>query len=327
MPSLASGVMATGLIALLDDIAAIAKVAAASLDDTAAAATKASAKAAGVVIDDTAVTPRYVTGFSPARELPIVGKIAMGSVRNKLLYLLPGAMALSSLAPWAITPLLMMGGAYLAYEGAEKLYEAWFPHDPEELAPGDALEFDADVMENDMVKGAIRTDLILSAEIMAITLASVADRNFVERAVVLAVVGVGITVLVYGAVALIVKADDVGLALAKREGRAAAPGRVIGRALVKFMPRSLRVLAAVGTAAMLWVGGGIVLHGMETSGFPEPAHSIHALAASAGAAMPFAGAAVEWLVGATGAGIFGLALGAIIVAGLHFMPRRTPQEH
>ncbi|HPU15955.1 MAG TPA: DUF808 domain-containing protein [Polymorphobacter sp.] len=319
--------MATGLIALLDDIAAIAKVAAASLDDTAAAATKASAKAAGVVIDDTAVTPRYVTGFSPARELPIVAKIAMGSVRNKLLYLLPGAMALSALAPWAITPLLMMGGAYLTYEGAEKLYEAWFPHDPEELAPGDTLEVDAVAMEKDMVGGAIRTDLILSAEIMAITLASVADRNFVERAVVLAIVGVGITVLVYGAVALIVKADDVGYALAKRPGRVAAPGRVFGRALVRFMPGSLRVLAGVGTAAMLWVGGGIVLHGMESYGLDEPAHSIHALAAAAGAAMPFAGAAVEWLVGATGAGVFGLVLGGVIVAGLHFMPQRAPEVH
>ena len=327
MPSLASGVMATGLIALLDDIAAIAKVAAASLDDTAAAATKASAKAAGVVIDDTAVTPRYVTGFSPARELPIVGKIAMGSVRNKLLYLLPGAMALSALAPWAITPLLMMGGAYLTYEGAEKLYEAWFPHEPEELAPGDSLEIDAVAMEKDMVGGAIRTDLILSAEIMAITLASVADRNFVERAVVLAIVGVGITALVYGAVALIVKADDVGYALAKRPGRAAAPGRVFGRALVRFMPGSLRVLAGVGTAAMLWVGGGIVLHGMEEFGLNEPAHSIHALAAASGAAVPFASAAVEWLVGAAGAGVFGLVLGGVIVAALHFMPRRTAAAH
>ncbi|MGL4541270.1 MAG: DUF808 domain-containing protein, partial [Polymorphobacter sp.] len=258
--------MATGLIALLDDIATIAKVAAASLDDTAAAAAKASAKAAGVVIDDTAVTPRYVTGFSPARELPIVGKIALGSVRNKLLFLLPGALALSALAPWAITPLLMLGGAYLTYEGAEKLYEAWFPHAPEELAPGDSLEVDEVAMETDMVSGAIRTDLILSAEIMAITLASVADRNFFERAAVLAIVGIGITVLVYGVVALIVKADDVGLALARREGRAAAPGRAIGRALVTFMPGSLRVLAAVGTAAMLWVGGGIVLHGMENYG-------------------------------------------------------------
>jgi len=319
--------MATGLIALLDDIAAIAKVAAASLDDTAAAAAKASAKAAGVVIDDTAVTPRYVTGFSPARELPIVGKIALGSVRNKLLYLLPGALALSALAPWAITPLLMAGGSYLAYEGAEKLYEAWFPHDPEALAPGDALESDDAAtdraIEDEMVGGAIRTDLILSAEIMAIALASVAEQSFFERAVVLAVVGIGITVLVYGAVALIVKADDVGLALAKRPGRAAAPGRVIGRALVKFMPASLRLLAGIGTAAMLWVGGGIVLHGMEGYGLSEPAHSIHTVAAAAGAALPAGGAIVEWLVGATGAGVFGLVLGAVIVAVMHFWPRRA----
>lgn len=319
--------MATGLFALLDDIAAIAKVAAASLDDTAAAAVKASAKAAGVVIDDTAVTPRYVTGFSPARELPIVGKIALGSVRNKLLYLLPGALALSALAPWAITPMLMLGGGYLTYEGAEKLYEAWFPNDPEELAPGDALETDNGAMEDEMVGGAIRTDLILSAEIMAITLASVAEKSFFERAVVLAIVGVGITVLVYGVVALIVKADDVGLALAKRTGRAAAPARVIGRGLVNFMPGALRILAGIGTAAMFWVGGGIVLHGMEGYALNEPARSIHAVAAAAGAVVPAGGAVVEWLVGAAGAGVCGLALGAVIVAVLHFLPRRAADAH
>lgn len=310
--------MATGLFALLDDVAAIAKVAAASLDDTAAAAAKASAKAAGVVIDDAAVTPRYVTGFAPARELPIVGKIALGSIRNKLLYLLPVALALSAFAPWAITPLLMLGGAYLAYEGAEKLYEAFAPpEEPTELAPGDALETDASVLESEMVGGAIRTDLILSAEIMAITLASVAAEGFWARATILAVVGIGITFLVYGAVALIVKADDVGLALAGRPGRAAAPGRLLGRGLVAVMPGLLRTLAAIGTAAMLWVGGGIIVHGLEGYGLAEPGQSIHLAAKAVAALVPVMPAVTEWAVGALGSGLVGLVLGAVIVGLLH----------
>ena len=217
--------MATGLFALLDKVTAIAQVAAASLDDTAAAAGKASVKAAGVVIDDTAVTPRYVHGFEPARELPIVGKIALGSLRNKLLYLLPGALVLSFLAPWAITPLLMAGGTYLCFEGAEKLYEMFRP--PAELAD-DPVDESEGSFEDGMVSGAIRTDLILSGEIMAITLADVADAPIAEQAAVMAVVGIGITAMVYGAVALIVKADDVGVALARRQGPAAAPLRASG---------------------------------------------------------------------------------------------------
>ena len=312
--------MATGLIALLDDIAAIAKVAAASLDDTAALTAKATAKAAGVVIDDAAVTPRYVTGFSPARELPIVGKIALGSFRNKLLYLLPAALALSAFAPWAITPLLMAGGAYLCFEGAEKLYEKAFPH--AEAATEAGPERDPAAIEKTMVAGAIRTDLILSGEIMAITLAQVADTGLLSRAVVLAVVGIGITIAVYGAVALIVKADDVGVALARIEGGAAGPLRGIGRGLVVGMPVFLKLLAAIGTAAMLWVGGGIILHGLEEYGVDGPADLVHHAAVAAGRSAGSAGAVVEWLVGAVGAGIVGLVIGAIVVAALHFIPSR-----
>ena len=309
--------MATGLFALLDKVTAIAQVAAASLDDTAAAAGKASVKAAGVVIDDTAVTPRYVHGFEPARELPIVGKIALGSLRNKLLFLLPGALALSFLAPWAITPLLMAGGTYLCFEGAEKLYEVF---QPVAVTSDDPVDEDPGSVEDAMVSGAIRTDLILSGEIMAITLADVADAPLAEQAAVMAVVGLGITALVYGAVALIVKADDVGVALARRPGRTRAPLRLVGRGLVAGMPPFLRLLASIGTAAMLWVGGGIVVHGMETYGLSEPGHSIHALAANAttaaGAMGPFAG----WLVGAIGSGVFGLVVGGVIVAVLHLRP-------
>ncbi len=308
--------MASGLIALLDDVAAIAKVAAASLDDTIAAAGKASAKAAGVVIDDAAVTPRYVHGFSPARELPIVGKIALGSLRNKLLLLLPGAILLSAVAPWVINPLLMAGGAFLCFEGAEKLYEILWPHaEPADDPVDDEGETSADV-ENAMVKGAIRTDLILSGEIMAISLASVADKPIIEQAVVLAVVGFSITGLVYGGVALIVKADDAGLALA---GTRLPLLRAVGRGLVTGMPPFLKALAGVGTAAMLWVGGGIFVHGLEQLGVSEPAHSFHRFAEAAGAA---AGPAVAWLTGALASGLFGVVLGGAIVAALHLLPRR-----
>jgi uncharacterized protein len=305
--------VASGFLALLDDIAAIAKVAAASLDDTAAAAAKASVKAAGVVIDDAAVTPRYVHGFTADREIPIVAKIARGSLRNKLIFLLPGALLLSWLAPWAITPLLMAGGAYLCFEGAEKLYEIITPHAADDDGPAGE---DARAMEDRMVNGAIRTDLILSGEIMAITLASVSDTSIAEQAVVLAIVGIGITALVYGAVALIVKADDAGYALA-RTGSSGL--QMLGRGLVKAMPPFLQALASIGTAAMLWVGGGIILHGLEGYGIAEPAHSLHRFAEAAGALGPVA----AWLVGALGAGLFGVVIGGAIVAALHLRPRKA----
>ncbi len=205
--------MSIGLIALLDDVAALAKMASASLDDVAGQAAKAGAKAAGVVIDDAAVTPRYVVGFAAERELPIVGRIALGSLRNKLLFLLPGALALGAFAPWAITPLLMLGGAYLCYEGTEKVYEALFPHKAHGHEEEVAAAADS-AMEDRRVASAIKTDFILSAEIMAITLAAIPEGSFWTKAAVLAVVAVGITVAVYGAVALIVKADDAGMALA-----------------------------------------------------------------------------------------------------------------
>lgn len=312
--------MASGLFALLDDVAMIAKVAAASLDDTAAAAARASAKAAGVVIDDAAVTPRYVHGFAAERELPIVGRIALGSLRNKLIILLPAALLLSWAAPWAITPLLMAGGSFLCFEAAEKLWELISPHEDAETA----VTGDAGDMERQMVSGAIRTDLILSGEIMAISLASVAEVPLAEQAVVLAIVGLGITALVYGAVALIVKADDVGLRLAK--SRSGLVHR-FGCFLVRAMPPFLTFLSGLGTFAMLWVGGGIVVHGLEHYGVAEPGHSLHRLAEAAGEPMgPMAGL-VAWLVEALGSGLVGLVLGGAIVAVLHLMPRRAAQPH
>ncbi len=306
--------MSIGLIALLDDVAALAKMASASLDDVAGQAAKAGAKAAGVVIDDAAVTPRYVVGFAAERELPIVGRIALGSLRNKLLFLLPGALALGAFAPWAITPLLMLGGAYLCYEGTEKVYEALFPHKAHGHEEEVAAAADS-AMEDRRVASAIKTDFILSAEIMAITLAAIPEGSFWTKAAVLAVVAVGITVAVYGAVALIVKADDAGMALAANRNPSfiGGLGRGLGRAVVKGMPYLLKILAVVGTAAMIWVGGGILIHGLEEYGVKAPAHAIHDAAASVAGLVPVAHGFVEWLVTAAASGLVGLAVGALLI--------------
>ena len=300
----------SGLIALLDDVAAIAKVAAASVDDIAGQAAKAGAKAAGAVIDDAAVTPKYIRGFEAERELPIVGRIALGSIRNKLLILLPAGMLLSIFAPWLINPLLMLGGAYLCFEGAEKVHHALFPH------PDAHVEADLDVgdpahLEEKRVAGAIKTDFILSAEIMTIALAAIPSDNLWLQGITLAVVAVGITVAVYGSVALIVKADDLGV-LMSLHGRLRAT-RVAGRAIVKGMPGFLVALTTVGTAAMLWVGGSIVIHGMEGLGLTWLGHLIHDWAAAAGHALAFAEGAVEWVAKATLDGVFGLALGLLLI--------------
>ena len=308
--------MSVGLIALLDDVAGLARVAAASLDDVIGQATKAGVKAAGVVIDDGAVTPRYVVGFAADRELPIVWKIARGSLRNKLLILLPVALLLSLFAPWAITPLLMLGGAFLCYEGAEKVYEVLFPHAAHaHEAPLAASEGDAKALEDEKVAGAIKTDFILSAEIMAITLAALPAGSVWMQAAVLAVVGIGITLLVYGAVALIVKADDLGVMLARNE-LASLGGRLsrgVGRALVRGMPVFLKLLGFVGTAAMIWVGGGIIVHGLEHYGLGALAHAIHGVAHAAAALVPSVGGLVDWLVNAAGSGVVGLAVGAAAI--------------
>lgn len=306
--------MAGGLVALLDDIAGLTKLAAASLDDVGAAAGKAGSKAVGVVIDDTAVTPSYVLALAPERELPIIGRIALGSLRNKLLILLPAALVLSWLAPWAVTPLLMLGGAYLCFEGAEKVLEALSPHAhhaAEEAAPATP-----EALEAQRVSGAVRTDLILSAEIMAIALAEVAASPLATRAVVLVLVALALTAGVYGAVAVIVKMDDIGLHLARRGG-AAAP---IGRGLVKGMPLVMSALSVIGTAAMIWVGGGIILHGLEGLGLAAPMHALHHVAEQAAHAVPVLAGAIEWLVTAAGSGVFGLVLGgaiALIVSRFH----------
>jgi predicted DNA repair protein MutK len=303
--------MASGLVALLDDIAGITKLAAASLDDVGAAAGKAGIKAAGVVVDDTAVTPRYVTGLSPERELPIIAKIAVGSLRNKLLILLPAALLLSAFAPWAITPLLMLGGTFLCFEGAEKLIEAM---GGEGHADEDETATNPAELEKQKVSGAIRTDLILSAEIMAIALNSVSTSPILTQAVALILVAIGITAGVYGVVGLIVKMDDIGLHLSRRNGRAI---QALGRGLVKGMPIVMSALATIGTVAMLWVGGGILVHGMDVLGFGAPAHLIHGASEAAAHAVPAVGGVVGWVVGAIGSGIVGIVVGGIVALVLH----------
>jgi predicted DNA repair protein MutK len=310
--------MPSGLIALLDDVATIAKLAASTVDDVAGAAGKASAKAAGVVIDDTAVTPRYVVGLAPERELPIIGKIAWGSIKNKLLFLLPAALLLTAFAPFLITPLLMIGGAYLAFEATEKILEKLL-HDRHHEDDVAAAVDDPKELERMQVSGAIRTDFILSAEIMAIALASLENLTLLTTALALAAVALAITAGVYGVVALIVKLDDIGLHMAKRRR---ATTRAVGNALVRIVPKMLTALSGIGTAAMLWVGGGILVHGLEELHIlvtiPEV---IHHVAAAVGAATGPLENAVEWLVGAIGSAIVGLFIGGAIVLVIRLFTR------
>ncbi len=304
--------MPSGLVALLDDISVIAKAASASIDDIGVAASRAGVKTAGVVIDDAAVTPSYVTGLSPAREIPIIWKIAKGSLRNKLLFLLPAALLLSEFLPSAIIWLLMIGGAFLCYEGAEKVMEKLGA-----AKHGATLEdeiTDPVAFENERVGGAIRTDFILSAEIMAIALAEVAAESLVMRGVVLAVVAIAVTVAVYGAVGGIVKIDDLGLHLTRQ---ASASKQAFGRFLLRFVPKLLTFLSIVGTLAMLWVGGGIIVHGTHEVGFHAVYDIVHgAEYAVKGATGPLGGV-LGWLTYAGLSAVLGLVLGGIIAVVLH----------
>ena len=297
----------SGLLALLDDVAAIAKATAASVDDVAAMAAKAGSKTAGLIIDDAAVTPKYVAGLDAKRELPIIWKITRGSLFNKLIILLPLALLLNAFAPWLITYLLMIGGAYLCFEGAEKVFHVLFPHGDhkveEDMEVGDPVQ-----LEETREKGAIKTDFILSAEIMTISLAAIPAAGFWFEAATLAVVAVAVTLVVYGSVALIVKMDDVGLWLAAN-GRTGA-SRGFGRGLVKGMPYLMKVLSTVGTAAMLWVGGSIILHGLEvTHIWAAPYEAIHGFAKDVAQGNGFA----EWAVIALLDGIVGLLVGLLLI--------------
>jgi len=306
--------MSAGLFGLLDDVATLARMAALSADDVAAAAGRASAKAAGVVVDDTAVTPQYVHGMAAERELPIIRKIAVGSLRNKLLFILPTALLLSEFLPWLLSPILMLGATYLCYEGAEKIWERLRGHDEHGLAAESGP-----AAEDDMVASAIRTDLILSAEIMVIALNEVASESFLPRAIILAVVAVAITALVYGVVALIVKMDDVGLSLAQRSSEFA---QRLGLGLVHLMPRLLSVISVVGVVAMLWVGGHILLNGSDDLGWHWPYETVHHWEEAVADAVPVVGSALGYLVNTAASAFIGAVWGAIVVAVVQLVPRR-----
>lgn len=313
--------MSAGLFGLLDDIAALARLAAASLDDVGAAAGRASMKAAGVVVDDTAVTPQYVQGLAAERELPIIRKIAAGSLRNKLLLILPAALLLSQFAEGLLTPLLMIGGTYLCFEGAEKIWEKISGHGDHSTATDQ--EVVAEDLEATTVAGAIRTDFILSAEIMVIALNEVAEEPLVTRAAILIVVALAITALVYGVVALIVKMDDVGLHLAGRQGRTVP---AIGRGLVQAMPKLLTVISTVGIAAMLWVGGHILLVGAEELGWHGPYDLVHHLEHEVEHALDGLGAftsTAAWLTNTALSAVAGVLVGALAVLVMHLVPRRS----
>lgn len=300
----------SGLLALLDDVAAIAKVAAASVDDVVGQAAKAGAKAAGAVIDDAAVTPKYVTGFSADRELPIIWRIARGSLINKLVFLLPAGLALNQFAPWMIAPLLILGGLYLCFEGAEKVALVLGLVEPHHGAHEEAYD-DPAHLEEERAKGAIKTDFILSAEIMTIALAAIPESTFWMEAATLAAVAVMITVAVYGAVALIVKADDVGLHMASK-GRLGAT-RSLGRGIVAAMPGFLKLLMIIGTAAMLWVGGSIIVHSLHEMGVHAPYELIKGWASAAASGLGGPVDALKWLFTAALDGILGLAIGFALI--------------
>ncbi|MCZ8380003.1 DUF808 domain-containing protein [Mycobacterium sp. CPCC 205372] len=312
--------MSAGLFALLDDVAVLARLAAASIDDIGAAAGRATVKAAGVVVDDTAVTPQYVHGLAAERELPIIKRIAIGSLRNKLLFILPAALLLSQFLPQLLTPILMLGATYLCFEGAEKVWGRIRGHD-DHAAPVAAAGEDA---EKFMVTGAIRTDFILSAEIMVIALNEVADQSFWPRLVILAVVAVVITAAVYGVVAGIVKMDDVGLALAQRSSKFA---QRIGRGLVAFMPKLLGALALIGTVAMLWVGGHILLLGTDTLGWHAPYGLVHHAEEAVHHAVAGVGGVLAWLVNTAASAVIGLVVGAVVVAIVHVLPFGKREKH
>ncbi|GAA4039780.1 DUF808 domain-containing protein [Parerythrobacter jejuensis] len=316
--------MPGGLAALLDDVSIIARAAAASIDDVGVAASKAGTKAAGVVIDDAAVTPSYVTGMTPARELPLIWNITKGSLKNKLLILLPGALLLSEFLPGVIIFLLMLGGAYLSYEGAEKIIEK-LGGEKHGKTIDDPIE-DPVKFEKQRTAGAIRTDLILSAEIMAITLNEVSAETLLTRAAVLAIVGIGVTVAVYGAVAIIVKLDDIGLHLLEKPGDTA---RKVGQFLLSAMPKILWLLSVVGTIAMLWVGGGIILHGTHELGIHGLYDASMGLEEAVRTTTGALGGILGWITYAAASAVVGLVLGAIIVFVVHkvFRVGHKAEEH
>ncbi|MDU0969273.1 MAG: DUF808 domain-containing protein [Actinomycetaceae bacterium] len=293
-----------GLVALLDDIATLAKMAAASTDDVAAATGKASAKAVSVVVDDTAVTPQYLEGITPKRELPIIKRITVGSLRNKIIIILPIALVLSQFAPFLIPPLLLIGGIYLAYEGMEKVWEKVLGTGGDE--PQAAQGEDA---EDAIVNSAVRTDLILSTEIMIMALNEVKSEGLVARTITLIIVALVITFFVYGIVAIFVKMDDIGAHLAKGDS---AGMRALGRGIVRAMPTVLSGVGIIGTFAMIWVGGHLALSSGATLGWEAPEHLVHTLVAPA-EHVAGVGGFLGWCVDTACSALVGALVGSLVV--------------
>ncbi|WP_338748279.1 DUF808 domain-containing protein [Janibacter alittae] len=314
--------MSGGLVALLDDISVLARMAAASVDDVGAAAGRASAKAAGVVVDDTAVTPQYVEGLDPRRELPIIKRITIGSLRNKLVFIVPAILLLNAFLPWALSPLLMIGGTYLCFEGAEKVWEKLSGHGPQTSVAGDTGQRTR-VDEDQIVRSAVTTDFILSAEIMVISLKAVLDEglgsSFWFLLAVLVVVAVVITAGVYGTVGLIVKMDDIGLHLSRSDSGVT---QTVGRGMVKGMPKLLTVLSVVGVFAMLWVGGHIILVGLaeDPINWPPLYDVVHHLEVTVSEATGALGGALGWVTNTVCSMVLGAVVGAVVVAVMHVLP-------
>ncbi|MEW6464941.1 MAG: DUF808 domain-containing protein [Pseudomonadota bacterium] len=290
---------AASLLALIDDIATL-------LDDISVMTKRAAVKTSGVLGDDLALNAQQVHGVNADRELPVVWAVAKGSLVNKAI-LVPAALAISALAPWAVTPLLMLGGAFLCFEGAEKLLARWLPHEAHPHAPAASPQDDAAGVsvadaEREKVRGAVRTDFVLSAEIIVISLGVVATQPLLQRLGVLVGISLLMTVGVYGLVAAIVKADDLGLWLAERPGAAA---RALGRGILAAAPKFMRMLSVLGTAAMFTVGGGILVHGIG------PLHHAVEAAAQSAAGWPPAGLWSALLPVVVGAAV-GMAAGAIL---------------
>ena len=302
--------MASGLLALLDDIATI-------LDDVAVLSKVAVKKSAGVLGDDLALNAQQVAGLASERELPVVWAVAKGSAVNKLI-LVPAALAINAFASWAVTPLLMIGGAFLCFEGCEKLAHKFLHDAADDQAHRAALagalvrpEVDLVQLEADKIKGAIRTDFILSGEIVVITLGTVAASSFMTQVGVLTGIAVIMTVGVYGLVAGIVKLDDAGLYLSRKQGAGAA----LGRGILRAAPWLMKSLTVVGTAAMFLVGGGILVHGIP------PVHHLIEAAAAATSAWPGMGAALGMLTTLLLDGLVGLVAGAVVLAAVTLFGR------
>ncbi|GGO77411.1 membrane protein [Marinobacterium nitratireducens] len=305
---------ATSLLALLDDIATV-------LDDISVMTKVAAKKTAGVLGDDLALNAEQVTGVRAEREIPVVWAVAKGSFLNKLI-LVPAALLISAIAPWLILPMLMLGGAYLCYEGFEKIAHHWLHRNADEaeqhrekLKALSDPEVDLVAYERDKIRGAIRTDFILSAEIIVIALGIVSESGFITQVAVVSAVALFMTIAVYSLVGGIVKLDDAGLFLISREEGSTlhSAGRALGRALLKGAPMLMKLLSVVGTAAMFLVGGGILLHGL-----PGAEHLQHSLAEQLEAS---AGTLASWLFGPLSGGFIGLVAGAILVGSVQLGSR------